>query len=376
MMKRRDSATLFLAGVTAVALYLCYLLIRPYATPILFASVIAIIFYPLHRRTQQMVRRRNLSAGISTAATLILTVVPLTFLLVAISHELSDLYQSLVTKSADSGGVFAYLLHGAEKIVSWASRRMGVPSVDLHDILARRLENASAQLVGLGASLVRNAFSFVAKSVIALVILFFLYRDGEKSLAAIMAALPLPEDRMSELRTRVTSTVVANFYGGVAVGALQGTLTGLTFWALGIDSPVLWGVVTGFLSLVPLVGSGLVWGPAAIVLALTGHLVKAAILAGVGIAVIGTVDNIVRPLIIHRSVRLHTVFVLFALLGGVQLFGVLGLFVGPVILSVTAALVMMLYEDLAGKKQLVAVAKSPEAPAKTQSAAKDEKLPA
>jgi predicted PurR-regulated permease PerM len=376
MMKRRDSATLFLAGVTAVALYLCYLLMRPYATPILFACVIAIIFYPLHRRTQQMVRRRNLSAGISTAATLILTVVPLTFLLVAISHELSDLYQSLVTKSADSGGVFAYLLHGAEKIVSWASRRMGVPSVDLHDILARRLENASAQLVGLGASLVRNAFSFVAKSVIALVILFFLYRDGEKSLAAIMAALPLPEDRMSELRTRVTSTVVANFYGGVAVGALQGTLTGLTFWALGIDSPVLWGVVTGFLSLVPLVGSGLVWGPAAIVLALTGHLGKAAILAGVGMAVIGTVDNIVRPLIIHRSVRLHTVFVLFALLGGVQLFGVLGLFVGPVILSVTAALVTMLHEDLAGKKELVGVLKSPEAPAKTQSAAEDEKLPA
>ena len=104
MMERRDSATLFLVGITAVALYLCYLLIRPYATPILFASVIAIIFYPLHRRTQQMVGDRNLSAAISTAVTLILTVVPLTFLLVAISHELSDLYQSLVTKSADSGG--------------------------------------------------------------------------------------------------------------------------------------------------------------------------------------------------------------------------------------------------------------------------------
>jgi predicted PurR-regulated permease PerM len=364
MMERRDSAALFLVGITAVALYLCYLLMRPYATPILFASVIAIIFFPLHRYTQKMVRGRNLSAAISTAATLILSIVPLTFLLVAISHELSGLYQSLVTKSADSGGVLTYLLHGAEKTISWASNRLGVPSVDLHDIMARRLESASAQIVGLGASLVSNAFSFVAKSVIALVILFFLYRDGEKSVAAIMAALPLPEDRMAELRTRVTSTVVANFYGGVAVGALQGTLTGLTFWALGIDSPVLWGVVTGLFSLVPVVGSALVWGPTAIVLALTGHLVKAAILAGVGIAVIGTADNIVRPLIIHRSVRLHTVFVLFALLGGVQLFGILGLFVGPVILSVTAALVTMLHEDLASKKQPIAVSKSAALPTK------------
>lgn len=368
MMEKRNSATLFLAGVTAAMLYVSYLLIRPYATPILFASVIAIIFYPLHKRMHRMVRGRNLSATISTLATLVLTVVPLTFLLVAISHELSDLYQSLATKSAGSGGVLAYLLHGAEKIVSWASPRFGVPSVDLHDILARRLESASAQLVGLGASLVSNAFSFVAKAVIALVILFFLYRDGEKSLSRIMAALPLPEDRLSELRERVTTTVVANFYGGVAVGALQGTLTGLSFWALGLDSPVLWGVVTGFFSLVPIVGSALVWAPASIALALTGHLGKAAILAGLGMAVIGTIDNVVRPLIIHRSVRLHPVLVFFALLGGVQLFGVLGLFVGPVILSVTAALVMMLHEDLAGKKQPVALPESSPVPVKSQSA--------
>ena len=368
MTAKRDTATLFLAGITAAMLYVCYLLIRPYATPILFAAVIAIIFYPLHRRLQQVIRSRNLSAAISTAATFVLSIVPLTFLLVAVSHELSDLYHSLQTRSADAGGVLPYLLHGAEKIVSWANRYFALPPVDLHDALARRLESASTELMRLGASLVSNVFAFVVKSVIALVILFFFYRDGEKSLGELMTALPLPKDQLSELQSRVTSTVTANFYGGVAVGVLQGTLTGLTFWALGIDSPVLWGVVTGFLSLVPVVGSALVWGPAAIVLALTGHLGKAAILAGMGMAVIGMVDNIVRPLIIHRSVRLHTVFVLFALLGGVQLFGVLGLFVGPVILSVTAALVTMLHDDLAGNKQTSAVAKPPALPPQRQSA--------
>src|SRR6476469_6244349 len=115
----------------------------------------------------------------------------------------------------------------------------------------------------------------------------------------------------------------------------------------------------GFLSLVPFVGSGLVWGLVVIVLGLMGHFGRVAILAGVGMGVIGTVDNIVRPLIIHRSVRLHAMFVLFALLGGVQLFGVLGVFVGPVILSVTAALVTMLHEDLVSKKQPITVAQSP-----------------
>lgn len=367
MMERNNSSTVFLACSALVALYLCYLLLRPFASPILFAMVIAIVFYPLHRRTQQMIRNRNLSAAISVAATFALTVVPLAFLLMAISHELSDLYKTLMSKSG-SGSLLTYLLQRGDNLIMWASRRYSIPTVDLHEMLARRLETASAELVRLGASVVSNAFSFIADTVIALVILFFLYRDGEKGISKVMAALPLPQERLAELRERVTTTVVANFYGGVAVGALQGTLTGLSFWALGLESPVLWGVVTGFFSLVPVIGSGLVWAPAAIVLALTGHLGKALILVGLGIMVIGTVDNIVRPLIIRKSVQLHTLLVFFALLGGVKMFGVLGLFVGPVILSVTAALVMMLQADMAGKKQAEVVSIAAAAPAKSQSA--------
>jgi predicted PurR-regulated permease PerM len=359
MMEQNKSATLFLAGSALIALYLCYLLLRPYASPLLFAMVIAIVFYPLHRRTQSLVRDRNLSAGISTVATFLLSVVPLAFLLIAISHELSELYGTLMSKSG-SGSMIAYLLQRGNNLIMWASRRYSIPAVDLHDVLARRLEMASAELVRLGASLVSNAFSFIANTVIALVILFFLYRDGEKGISKVTAALPLPKERLYELQNRITSTVVANFYGGVAVGALQGTLTGLSFWILGLESPVLWGVVTGFFSLMPVIGAGLVWAPAAIVLALTGHLGKGVILAVLGIAVIGTVDNIVRPLIIRKSVQLHTLLVFFALLGGVEMFGVLGLFVGPVILSVTAALVMMLHEDMASKRpaEVVPIAKA------------------
>ena len=367
MMERKNSAIVFLAGSALVALYLCYLLLQPFASPILFATVIAIVFYPLHRRMQQMVRGRNLSAAISVAATFALTVVPLAFLLTAISRELSELYRTLMSKSG-SGSLLTYVLQRGDRLIMWASQRYSIPAVDLHDVLARRLETASAELVRLGASLVSNAFSFIADTVIALVILFFLYRDGERGISKVMAAMPLPQERLVELRERVTSTVVANFYGGVAVGALQGSLTGLSFWMLGLESPVLWGVVTGFFSLMPVIGSGVVWAPAAIVLALTGHLGKGVILAALGITVIGTVDNIVRPLIIRKSVQLHTLLVFFALLGGVKIFGVLGLFVGPVILSVTAALVMMLQEDMAGKKQAEVVSIATAAPAKSQAA--------
>jgi predicted PurR-regulated permease PerM len=349
MIEKQNAGKLLLAAFTAVALYFCYLLFRPYATPILFASVIAIVFYPLHRYTLRIVRWPSVSALISTIVTIVLSIVPLALLLPAISNELARLYQSLAARSADAGGIIAYLLHGAEKIAAWAGQVFPVPAVDLHAVIMHQLESASAALVRLGTNLVGNIFSFLTDAVIAFVILFFLYRDGEAAITRMMAALPLPENRLSELRTRIGSAVVANFYGGIVVGAFQGVLTGLSFWALGIGSPVLWGVVTGVFSLVPIVGSAAVWVPASIALLLTGHYLKAIILLALGTAVIGSVDNIVRPLIIGKSVRLHAIFVFFALLGGVQLFGVLGLFVGPVVLSVTAALLTMLREDLSDR---------------------------
>lgn len=353
MPDQKNIATLLLATATAVALYACYLLFRPYVTPVLFACVIAIVFYPLHRGVQRALRRKNLSAAISTILTLLLGIAPLAFLLITVSNELTDLYRSLAMKNGHEGNFIAPLLKGSEKIMAWAGRHLPLPSIDLKQILLGRLADMSSSLVRLGATLVSNAFSFIVNAVIAPVILFFLYRDGESTVSRIMAALPFPQDRLAELQGRISSTVIANFYGGVAIGALQGTLAGITFWALGFDSPVLLGVVTGFFSLVPMIGTAIVWVPAAIVLLLTGHLVKGIILLALGSAVIGTVDNFIRPIILRKSVHLHMLLIFFALIGGLQLLGVLGLFVGPVILSVTAALLMMLKEDLSSRNRLV-----------------------
>lgn len=357
MPDRKNIATLLLAGATAVALYGCYLLFRPYITPILFACVIAIVFHPLHRVVQRVFRRQNVSAAVSTVLTLLLSVAPLTFVLIAVSNELSDLYQLLTTKDGGTESLVTWLLQGSEKIIAWVGRHFPLPSIDLKQILLSRLEGLSSTLVRFGATLVSNAFFFVLNVVITLVILFFLYRDGESVIAKAMVTLPFPQDRLAELRVRISSIVVANFYGGVVIGALQGTLTGITFWALDLDSPVLWGVVTGFFSLVPMIGTAIVWVPVAIVLLLTGHLAKGVILLAVGSAVIGTVDNFVRPIILRKSAHLHMLLVFFALIGGLKIFGVPGLFAGPVILSVTAALLTMLKEDLSGRNQLVEPAK-------------------
>lgn len=359
MMDKRNSAQMVLIGLTAAVLYVCYLLLRPFTTPILFGCVIGIVFYPLHAYVKKFFHSANGSAAVSTLLTLILTTVPLAFLLVAISHELNDLYHDLAARSGGAGGMLTQLLRTIDNVVGRISEMFHVPAVDVNSMLTARLEAASASLLRAGASIATNLFSFISRSAIALVVLFFAFRDGERAVSGTMSALPLDQKRVSELRTRIGSTITTNVYGGVVVGALQGTLAGLSFWALGMNSPVLWGVVTGVFSLVPIFGSAIVWVPAAIMLLLTGHFVKAAILLALGAGLIGTVDNIVRPLIIHKSLRLHPIFVFFSLLGGVQLFGVLGLFVGPVVLSVAAALVLMLREDLMATEKAQTTTESP-----------------
>lgn len=359
MMDKKNSAQVVLLALTAAVLYVCYLLLRPFTTPILFGCVIGIVFYPLHAYIKKLFHNASGSAAVSTFLTLILTMVPLAFLLVAISNELNDLYHDLAARSGGAGGMLTQLLRAIDKLVLRVSKVFPVPAVDVHAMLTARLEAASASLLRAGASIAANLFSFISRSAIALVVVFFAFRDGERAVSEIMSALPFDQKRTSELRTRIGSAITTNVYGGVIVGALQGLLAGLSFWALGMNSPVLWGVVTGVFSLVPIFGSAIVWAPASIVLLLTGHFVKAAILLGLGAGLISMIDNIVRPLITHKGLRLHPIFVFLSLLGGVQMFGILGLFVGPVVLSVAAALVLMVREDLMALEKAQATTEPP-----------------
>lgn len=157
-----------------------------------------------------------------------------------------------------------------------------------------------------------------------------------------LAVLPLNAEQSERLANRISETMVANLHGGLAVGLAQGFLTGLSFWVLGISAPILWALVTGLASLVPVVGSALVWGPAALILALTGHWVKALILVVWGAVVVGQIDMVIRPYVIGSHVKIHSLLIFFALIGGVEAFGVIGIFLGPLILSVTLALIDLL----------------------------------
>ena len=138
---------------------------------------------------------------------------------------------------------------------------------------------------------------------------------------------------------RATEVVGASVYGVLAIAVIQGTLGGLAFWALGVPSAIVWGVVMTFLSMIPMLGAFLVWVPAAIYLALTGHYVKAIFLVVWGTLVIGMIDNFLRPKLVGGRTRLHELLIFFAVLGGLQVFGVLGIVLGPVVLALAMSLI-------------------------------------
>ncbi len=169
----------------------------------------------------------------------------------------------------------------------------------------------------------------------------------------LAAIIPLSPVQLEKLTIGVSRTITASMYGGLAVAIAQGLLLGLAFWVLGLPSPALWGMTTAIFSFVPFIGSGAIWLPAAIILMLTGHPVKGLILLAWGAGVVGLADNVVRPLVISEQMRFHPLYVFFALLGGVQAFGVIGLFVGPVALALAEALFSLIREEAHTQKDEV-----------------------
>lgn len=331
--------------MTAVALYFCYLLFRPFLMPILSAAVIAVVFFPVHAKIQRVLRSPNLAALISTIIVILLIVVPTVAVILAIKGEVSDLVSLIKEKSTESGGLSPYLGKLLERPMQWIGRYVDMSQFDLRTWLLERLQGISSFLVAEGWMLVGGLTSFILNSSITLFTLFFLFREGRSMRRRIAAVLPLSSEQIVKLFGGVENTIIGTVYGGLVVAAVQGALTGLALWIFGVPSPVLWGVVAAFFALLPVVGTAIVWVPAAIYLLATGHWIQAIMLAAWGAFGVGTVDNILRPYLISGRVQMHTLLIFFAVFGGVNVFGFLGLFIGPVILAVAITLLSLLRDE-------------------------------
>lgn len=339
---RKQAAVTFLLGLAAVALYLCYLIAKPFLGPLLIAVMLAIAFHPLYKKMQFYFRGPSAAAAVSTALALLMVMIPMVLLGISVSGELRAVIQSLRQQSGPHGDLSPYLLQRGESLLERLAAYANLGQLNPHATLLTWAEQASRSLLSIGAAAVTNLLSFILDMVVVFFSLFFFFREGQSIRQGLSAILPLSPEQTERLFAGISETMIANLYGGLAVGAAQGILTGLSFWALGLSVPILWALVTVLASLVPIVGSALVWGPASILLILSGHWVKGIILLVWGAAVVGQVDVLVRPYVVGAHVKVHTLLIFFALLGGVKAFGAIGIVIGPVILSVTLAVLDML----------------------------------
>lgn len=342
---RKRVTIIFLSAMTAVALYFSYLLFRPFLKPLLSAIVIAVVFFPIHVQIQRWLRSPSFAALASTTIVVLLIIVPAVAIVLAIKGEVADLYALIDQKSTESGGLSPYLSQLVERPMQWIGRYVDLSQFDLRASLLGRLRELSAFFVAEGWMLVGGLTTFVVNALITLFTLFFLFREGRSMRRRAAAVLPLSGEQVEKLFSGIENTIIGTVYGGLVVAAAQGLLVGLSLWILGVPSPVLWGVVASFFALLPLVGTAAVWVPASIYLLASGSWVKAVILVGWGMFIVGSIDNVLRPYLIGSRVQMHTLLIFFAVFGGVNVFGFLGLIIGPVILAVTMTLLGLLRDE-------------------------------
>lgn len=322
------------AAVLSVALglglVLCALIVRPFVPALVWALVLAQIAAPLEAWLRSRLKRAWASASLTLLVVTLAIVGPALFIA-----------NALVIELAGGAKVASQLLSGEHWREIAAQHRLIAPTVDWVSANldpGLLLQSASSRLASWGESLIQGSLSTLATLLLTLYFLFYLLRDSGWFHDTIARVLPLTTGEFERLSQTLRDTILASFYGTIAVAALQGLLAGLMFWWLDLPSPAFWGIVMGALAIVPFLGAFVIWAPAALGLAMAGDLASALILTAWGLLVVGLIDNVIYPILVGKRLRLHSLVSFIAILGGLALFGAHGIVLGPICLALTATL--------------------------------------
>jgi predicted PurR-regulated permease PerM len=311
----------------------------PFQGPLLWGLVIALMFAPLFRRlltlTQQ---RRSLAALLTLGVVLVAVILPFALLSAALANEAGLAYDRLQSGEWNPARYLSGVFDALPPEVVALLGRMGLGKFSL---LQAKVVGGAAQgaqfMATQALSIGQNAFKFLSSLFVTLYLAFFMVRDGDRLARTLRHALPLAPEHKRELFGKFATVLRATVKGHLLVALVQGGLGGLAFWTLDIGAPLLWGVLMAFLSLLPVVGSGLVWLPAALFLLATGAVWQGLALLAYGVLVIGLVDNLLRPVLIGKDTRMPDYLVMISTLGGIAVFGINGLILGPALAAMFLA---------------------------------------
>ncbi len=323
-------------------LYLLYLLLAPFGTSLVWAAVVGIATFPLYERLRDRFRGRDGAASaVMTLLVLLVFVLPTVGLVVLLAGEASDTYRVLES-TAQNGKVHGIdMLRAHPSVASWVARGESLLrsfNIDLGADLLPAAKQAVSSLLGFASGLLKNVFISLFNLLLMLVILFFIYRDGRRLQEEFWAVIPLPGADKKGLKENLSRVLTAGVLGILGTCIVQGILGGIGFWIGGLPSPVLFGSLMAIAALVPFVGTALFWVPGGIYLLLAGKTAKGIFLLAWGALVVGSADNIIRPLLIGGKAELPFSLMALGAIGGLAAFGLMGVVIGPVILSLSLVL--------------------------------------
>lgn len=333
--------TLVLMIATVIGIYLCYQMAVPFLSVLAWALTLAVLFTPLQRWLESKLKLPSLAALISIMLIGPIVVAPAMFVGQQLVSQALKGAQLIETKV--NSGVWRRTLETQPQLAPI------VDKIEQHIDLPGALKSFNTWLGATAGAIVKGSVFQLIGLCLVFYMLFFFLRDRHLALKSLESLSPLSEAEMGKVFTRVGDTIHATVYGTFAIAAVQGFLGGLMFWWLGLPAPLLWALVMGLLAIVPMLGTFIIWAPAALFLVLEGNWGGALTLVLWGILVVGTIDNLLRPIFVGNRLHLHTILAFMSVVGGLILFGPAGLILGPVTLTVTGTLLEIWFKRTAVK---------------------------
>ena len=336
----------FLFFLMFVSLFACYLLIKPYIHPIILATILSLFVYPLYRQILYLCgSRRSLAAFITSTLLTLVVLIPLGFVVLALIQQGVQVVNAIYDWVA-AGEYKTLLQHPwAQKVLALFNQYLpdiqkyfpnfNVEQIKLDKIVLQTSSAIGKNLLDQGKNLFGNLTTLAIQFVMMLFTFFFMVRDQDRMFAGILHLIPLSRSQEMQIIDRVRGVAKSVFLGTFITAALQGLSGGIAFHICGLPA-LFWGTIMAFCSLIPMIGTTLIWLPASLYLLLSGRWGYAIFLVCWCIVLVSSIDNIVRPIFMKGSDKnMSMLVVFFSLLGGINYFGLLGLLYGPLIIGLT-----------------------------------------
>jgi predicted PurR-regulated permease PerM len=312
--------------------------------PICWAAVFAIVFLPLYQKLLKRLKYRGVTAALMCVLIIVLIIGPFAYLFIALVEEGAKAVAK-INALHDSGQLDAYLnfeLPWVKTITEQLSEYIDVSQFNLNNLVKDAADNVGSFLFSQTGWVISNGTRFLFYFGLMIFTMYYFFKDGEEVVKQVKTLVPLPREQVNRIFRQLREVIYATMYGGVVVALLQGLLGGILFAIFGIASPVFWGAVMALLSIIPFVGAFIIYIPAGLILIFNGSYISGILVIAIGTVVVSQVDNIVRPLLVSGKTEMHPLLLFFSMLGGVALFGLLGVVLGPLIAAIFVTLLQIL----------------------------------